>query len=181
MKKFFLSTVVIVSFIGYALRGHLTQLGDDDNHVIAPPNLNTSNPITQNTNTGEVVAPTNTDSSNTNTASPAVNANVATPPPTPTPVATGKYKNGTYTGSVADAFYGNVQVKVIISGGKISDVQFLQYPNDRGHSIELNQYATPILRTEAIQAQSANVDIVSGATDTSYAFQQSLQSALSQA
>lgn len=91
------------------------------------------------------------------------------------------YKNGTYIGSVADAYYGNVQVRAIIAGGKITDVQFLAYPNDRQTSLSINTQAIPDLKNEAIVAQSANVDIVSGATATSQAFVQSLQSALSQA
>ncbi len=91
------------------------------------------------------------------------------------------YKDGTYTGSVADAQWGNIQVQVTIKGGKITNVQFLQYPNERDRSILINQYADPQLSSEAIQAQSANVDIVSGATDTSEAFMQSLSDALSQA
>lgn len=94
---------------------------------------------------------------------------------------TGKYKNGTYTGSVADAFYGNVQVQVTISGGQITDVQFLQYPSDRQTSIMINSQAMPYLKQEAIAAQSAQVAGVSGATATSQAFIQSLSSALSQA
>ncbi|BCL79282.1 FMN-binding protein [Ktedonobacteria bacterium brp13] len=93
----------------------------------------------------------------------------------------GSYKDGSYTGSVADAFYGNIQVKAIIQNGKIKDVQFLQYPNDRDRSIMINSYADPQLTTEAIQAQNANVSIVTGATDTSDAFIQSLTNALSQA
>lgn len=102
--------------------------------------------------------------------------------PTPTkPISLGKYKDGEYTGSSADAFYGYIQVKVTVVQGKISKVDFLQYPNDRGHSIMINQYAMPILSQEAISAQSANVDVVSGATDTSVAFKQSLSSALNQA
>jgi uncharacterized protein with FMN-binding domain len=96
-------------------------------------------------------------------------------------VYTGSYKNGTYTGSVADAFYGNVQVQVTISGGRISDVQFLQYPNDRRTSQMINSQAMPILKQEAIQAQSAQVSGVSGATATSGAFIQSLGNALQQA
>lgn len=91
------------------------------------------------------------------------------------------YKNGTYIGSIADAYYGNVQVRLIIAGGKITDVQFLAYPNDRQTSLSINTQAIPDLKNEAIVAQSANVDIVSGATATSQAFVQSLQSALSQA
>jgi len=93
----------------------------------------------------------------------------------------GQYKNGTYTGSVADAFYGNVQVQVTVSGGKITDVTFLQHPNDRQTSVIINNQAMPMLTQEAIQAQSASVSGVSGASATSQAFIQSLGDALSQA
>lgn len=98
-----------------------------------------------------------------------------------TTVADGLYKNGQYDGGIADAYYGNVQVKAIIQGGKLADVQFLSYPSDRRYSVEVNTYALPILKSEAIQAQSAQVDTVSGATNTSNAFINSLSSALSQA
>jgi uncharacterized protein with FMN-binding domain len=91
------------------------------------------------------------------------------------------YKDGSYTGSIADAQWGVVQVKAVIKNGKITDVQFLQYPNDRSRSIYINSIADPQLTSEAIQAQSANVDIVTGATDSSEAFIQSLSDALSQA
>ena len=91
------------------------------------------------------------------------------------------YKDGEYTGDAADAFYGNIQVKATVSGGKLTDVQFLQYPNDRHDSVEINSQAMPQLKQEAIQAQSANVSGVTGATDTSQAFIQSLGSALKSA
>lgn len=91
------------------------------------------------------------------------------------------YKDGTYTGSVADAYYGNIQVQVSVSGGKLIGVQFLQHPNDNPTSSFINSQAMPILRSEALQAQSANVQGVSGASDSSTAFQQSLASALQQA
>ncbi len=81
-------------------------------------------------------------------------------------------------GDAVNAFYGNVQVQAIIQNGKIADIQFLQYPNDRSRSIEINTSVMPLLKQEVIQAQNARVDIVSGATDTSQAFIQSLQSAL---
>ena len=93
----------------------------------------------------------------------------------------GSYKDGTYTGGVTDAIWGTVQVQVVIQNGKIASVQFLQYPHDRSRSIEINNYADPQLCNEAVQAQSANVDIVTGATDTSDAFIQSLTDALAQA
>lgn len=92
-----------------------------------------------------------------------------------------KYKNGTYTGSVADAYYGNVQVAATISGGQITDVKFLQYPDTHDTSVMINQQAMPYLKQEAIQTQNANVQIVSGATFTSQAFVQSLTAALNQA
>ena len=91
------------------------------------------------------------------------------------------YKNGAYTGSSIYVYYGNVQVRATVSGGKLTDVQFLDHPQDRYTSIAINDYAMPILREEAIQAQSANVNVVSGASETSGGFQQSLAAALSQA
>jgi len=91
------------------------------------------------------------------------------------------YKDGTFTGNSEDAYYGNVQIKAVISGGKITDVQFLQHPQDAARSLAINTLAMPNLTQEAIQAQSASVNVVSGATDTSNAFMQSLASALTQA
>ena len=91
------------------------------------------------------------------------------------------YKDGTYTGSGADAYYGTVQVKATIQNGKLADVQILQSPSDRDESVQINEAALPVLKQEAIQAQSSQVDIVSGATQTSQAFNKSLQDALSQA
>jgi len=93
----------------------------------------------------------------------------------------GIYNDGTYIGNIADAYYGNVQVQVTISNGRMTDVQFLDYPQDRSTSVRINLRAMPILRQEAIAMQSANVNGVSGASDTSPAFVESLTSALNQA
>ncbi len=114
-------------------------------------------------------------------STPVNNTPTVNPTPIVVPKKTGQYVDGTYTGSVADAYYGNVQVEVTVSGGKISDVKFLDYPQDRNTSIRINSYAIPNLIAEAISAQSANVNRVSGASDTSAAFKQSLADALSQA
>lgn len=116
----------------------------------------------------------------TSTQVPA-NKPVSSSMPPPITTNSGLYRNGSYTGTVADAYYGNVQVRAIISGGKISNIQFLDYPQDRSNSIRINTYAMPILTREAITAQNANVDAVSGATATSGAFVESLASALAQA
>ena len=74
-----------------------------------------------------------------------------------------------------------MQVQATVQNGKIAQVQFLQYPTDRRTSQQINAIAVPDLQQEAIQAQSANVDIISGATLTSEGFQMSLQSALANA
>jgi uncharacterized protein with FMN-binding domain len=93
----------------------------------------------------------------------------------------GRYTDGTYTGAAENAYYGTHQVAAVVKNGALADVQFLQYANDRSTSRYINGQAMPQLKQEAITAQSANVDIVSGATFTSEAFQKSLGSALAQA
>jgi len=102
--------------------------------------------------------------------------------PTPTPTPTGPtYKDGQYTGQDFQNQFGDTQVKVTISGGKITDVQALQLPFDRQRSAEISQYAAPQLHDEVLQAQSAQIDSLSGATYTSDSYAQSVQSALDQA
>lgn len=108
-------------------------------------------------------------------------ASTTSPSSTSTALPGARFKEGTYTGGEADAQWGYVRVQVVIRGGKIADVKFLEYPNERNRSVMINSYADPVLVSEAIQAQSAQVDIVSGATDSSYAFMQSLADSLSQA
>lgn len=115
------------------------------------------------------------------TPSQTTSPTTATTASTPAPVSNSKYKDGTYVGDSVDAYYGNVQVKVVISGGKITDVVFLDYPQDRGTSRVINMQAMPILTQEVIQAQSADISGVSGASATSPAFIQSVTSALNQA
>jgi uncharacterized protein with FMN-binding domain len=102
------------------------------------------------------------------------------PPASPTP-STAPTVNGTFTGSDAPNFYGDVIVRVVISNGHITDVQAVKLPTDRAYSAYVSQVAGPLLRTEALQAQSANIDVISGATYTSQSYAQSLESALQQA
>jgi uncharacterized protein with FMN-binding domain len=135
--------------------------------------------IYSHSNVAPIVPESSNNSSSSNSAVPSTTG-TAGPSTTPGPSSV-SYKDGSYTGSVADAQWGYIQVKAIIKNGKITDVQFLQYPNDRNRSIDINSYADPQLTSEAIQSQSANVDVVSGATDSSEAFIQSLSDALAQA
>lgn len=158
MKKYIIGAIVLGILVIYSLGIRHQQ------PTISPPTslAANSNPSTTTSGSG---TPPSTTSSPSSTASQS----------------TGNYKDGTYTGSVADAYYGSVQVKAIISGGKITDVEFLQYPNTHTTSVYINKQAMPYLQQEAIKSQSANVNTISGATYTSQAFVQSLGDALSQA
>lgn len=92
-----------------------------------------------------------------------------------------KTYTGTVTGDAVQIPFGTVQVQVTMQNGQITDVQTLQAPNDNPHSSSISSYATPQLRSEALQAQSAQVNTISGATYTSEGYLQSLQSALAKA
>jgi uncharacterized protein with FMN-binding domain len=81
-------------------------------------------------------------------------------------------------GSRVDAYWGIVQVRAVIKGGKLASVDVLDYPSDRRTSQEINRYALPLLQREVVQAQGANVNIISGATLTAVAYLRSLRSAL---
>ena len=85
------------------------------------------------------------------------------------------------TGAAADTRYGPVQLKVTFTGTKISDIEVVEYPAESNRDQEINSYALPILNSEAITAQSAHINAVSGATYTSDGYVQSLQSAIDQA
>jgi uncharacterized protein with FMN-binding domain len=124
------------------------------------------------------------------TASADVSQATPTPSPSPSPSDSSAptpsssrptYKDGQYTGQDVFTQFGDVQVRVTISGGKITDVQPLQMPFDRPRSEEITQFVTPQLHDEVLQAQSAQIDILSGATYTSEAYSQSVQAALDQA
>ena len=86
----------------------------------------------------------------------------------------------TLTGSIIATRYGSVEVQLTITNGSITAVSALELPSG-GQSGEISSYVEPILSSEALTAQSANIDIVSGATYTSRAYAKSLQSALDQA
>ncbi len=156
MKKFVVAIIIIGAFIFYSfMYSHAT--------AIVP----------------------NSSASSGSTSSSASQASATAPAATSTTGSAGtsgtQYKDGTYTGSVANALWGYIQVQASIKNGKIANVTFLQYPSDHNFSVQINNYADPQLSSEAIQAQNANVNVVTGATDSSEAFIQSLTNALSQA
>ena len=87
----------------------------------------------------------------------------------------------TVTGSVAQTRWGPVQVRITVANGKITAVDVPQYPDGNRKDQQINARALPVLTQETLSAQSAGIDMVSGATVTSNGYLQSLQSALDQA
>lgn len=85
---------------------------------------------------------------------------------------------GTYPGSVVQTRFGSVQVQITVQAGKITDVTALQLTDAERKSVQISNRAAPILRDEVLQAQSADVQTISGATVTSDAYLNSLQAAL---
>lgn len=119
-------------------------------------------------------------------ASPAASAATTGAPPDPTATSSSAAPSsaagsGTYTGSAVTTRYGIVQVKITVSGKKITNVSFAQLTAFDGRSQQINSDAAPILLQETLIAQSANIDSVSGASYTSEGYVESLQSALDQA
>ena len=87
----------------------------------------------------------------------------------------------TYTGDAVSTRFGDVQVEITVTNGKITKSSVTQVPWSNGRDQEINSYAVPILNSETVDAQSANIDMVSGATYTSNGYIGSLQSAIDQA
>jgi uncharacterized protein with FMN-binding domain len=165
MKKYLIGGIIVVALIAYSIFASRNS----PSVAVAPATGPSGTPST----TGPTSAPTTTPPSGNPPGAPAVTT-------TATTTSTGQYKDGIYTGAVADAFYGNLQVTATIQGGAITNITFPQAPSG-GHSSDVSAVALPELAQEAIAAQSANVNVVSGATQDSNAFQQSLASALAQA
>lgn len=162
MRKVLLSLAVVAVFAAYSI--HTRTDGSDIK--VAPPKTTAANTDTPPATTNPAPNPGSSGSSGM-MQQPMMSS--------------GQYRDGTYTGSVEDAFYGLVQVQAVIQNGKIASVRFLQRPNDNPTTRAINDQAGPYLVQEAIQAQSARVDVITGATDTSMAFIQSLTAALSHA
>jgi uncharacterized protein with FMN-binding domain len=134
-------------------------------------------------------------------SSPPVRANASTPtstqpsapttassppasgPPGPASTTTSTSSSGqkTITGNVFSNRYGAVQVAVVVNGNRIVNVNALQMPHDRSRSADISSQAAPLLHDEVLQAQSAQIDTIGGATYTSESYAQSLQSALDKA
>ena len=105
----------------------------------------------------------------------------AAPSATPSSTSSASTAAKTYTGSSVDTRYGPVQVQVTVRSGRITTVTAINYPDNDPRDAQINSYAIPALGNEATSANSANIDMISGATYTSQGYISSLQSALDQA
>ena len=162
MQKLFLALAFVVGSMGYVVvqRG-LDEQGHRTPALVATQPSTEATPAGNTTPTAQAAAPT-----------------AVTTQPKPKK---GLYTDGTFTGASASQPYGIVQVAVVVSGGRITQVKLLQTPNQGGQTREINSYALPLLVQETISAQSGNIDAVSGASLTSPAFIESLASALTKA
>jgi uncharacterized protein with FMN-binding domain len=125
------------------------------------------------------------------TSAPPPGSSSTTPPTSPgsdngtgpatSPPTTSSNAVRTIDGDPFDNNYGTVQVRVTLQGNRITDVTPLQMPFDRRRSAEISQQAAPLLLQEVLQAQSARINILGGASYTSESYAQSLQSALDKA
>ena len=110
----------------------------------------------------------------TATTSPAASKTTAAAVPASTGV------SGTATGDAVFVRYGYVQLEVTAENGKITKVTEIQMPKNDGRSMMISQQAGPMLNSQVLEAQSANINGVSGATYTTVGYQKSMQSALDQ-
>ncbi|KQU06674.1 FMN-binding protein [Rhodococcus sp. Leaf7] len=126
----------------------------------------------------------------TSTGTTPMTAVVATAAPTgtaatetavPTAIESNTTAAQTFTGESVDTRWGPVQVRITVTDGSLSDATAIVYPTANGKDQQINARALPVLGSEAVAAQSASIDMVSGATVTSEGYIQSLQSALDQA
>jgi len=159
--------------------------------------INASNDSTSGTTAGTIalpdqgVVPAATVPPSVSSTLPVVAGQPATPsvvpqtpaqqPTTTAPVAAagGACQGKTIDGDTVDTRWGPVQVEAVISAsGQICDVDAIQSPDSHGRSVRINDQALPILHTEVMKAQSADINGVSGATVTSRGYQRSLQSIL---
>jgi uncharacterized protein with FMN-binding domain len=167
MRKYLQITIVLGAFFSLVFIKSL-HLSDEEENI----QVGTNNNIPKQVQYTPTAQETNPPISLSETSSSSIS---------PTPQPRGQYKDGTYLGNSEFAYYGNIQIKVVVKNGKINDIVFLDHPKDNRTSNFINSQAMPMLIAEAISAQNANIDIISGASYSSGAFQKSLESALNQA
>ena len=170
---------------------------EDDDHGARPvsnaqplrPNAVLAQPTTATPPT--VVAPPTTAPQPAVAAQPAAAPKSATPviiptikptlAPTVAPATGTRLRDGSYNSSVISTNWGPIEMKIVVSGGKITDVVALQYPSSRSRSLQISNYALPAYEDEVIRTQNENVNSISGATQTARGFRAAIASAIQKA
>jgi len=179
MKKFVLSAFVLLSFGFYVIWLNNSNSSIDLSVPVATDSFggtkNTFNLSSNSSNnSNQQTTPSNSNQNEIPLSTTFITTSI------PVTQKNGTYNDGEYIGDSIFAYSDYIQVKVIISRGILTDIQFVQYPKS-GRSGRISSFSLPTLKQEAIKAQSANINAVSGASYTSPAFIQSLSSALVQA
>lgn len=152
-KKFLITIVSIAASVAVLIDGYLMFFKHDQS---------------QETAQSQATAASDTESESSTTTSSSTSSSNST------------MKDGTYTGKSTRTEWGDVQVKITVASGKITQITVLKHPTG-GKSDEINSRSLPTYKQEALAAQSANINQVSGATETYKGFTGSLQSAINQA
>lgn len=152
-KKFLITIVSISASVSVLIDGYLMFFKHDQS---------------QETAQSQATAASDTESESSTTTSSSTSSSNST------------MKDGTYTGKSTSTEWGDVQVKITVASGKITQITVLKHPTG-GKSDEINSRSLPTYKQEALAAQSANINQVSGATETYKGFTGSLQSAINQA
>jgi uncharacterized protein with FMN-binding domain len=152
-KKFLITIVSISASVAVLIDGYLMFFKHDQS---------------QETAQSQATAASDTESESSTTTSSSTSSSNST------------MKDGTYTGKSTSTEWGDIQVKITVASGKITQITVLKHPTG-GKSDEINSRSLPTYKQEALAAQSANINQVSGATETYKGFTGSLQSAINQA
>jgi uncharacterized protein with FMN-binding domain len=190
MKRFLLIAAGTVGGLGAVLSVTPPQLGAADlglgldTGTLTTPDATVSTPAVVN-NSPAVSTPTKKPTKPQSTKPQSTQATSSAPTPVQTPVQTPATTpaapvinsiNGTFTGPVVDVSYGNVQVQITVTNGKITDAQALIAPT--GKNDKYTRKAMPILKQQTLAAQSTNIQGASGASYTTYGWRKSLQGAM---
>lgn len=179
MKKIFYAVMATLTGL-VLLFSYRTSLGGGETAVALPA----TTPAPASAQRATPSASPSASASASASASPSASASGSAPSvaaPTQAAPASSGLADGTYTGSAANTRFGPVQVQITVSGGVVTDVQVPVYPSENGRDQQINSRAVPILVKETLAAQSAEIDMVSGATYTSTGYRTSLQAALDEA
>ena len=101
--------------------------------------------------------------------------------PKPSKAPTGTLKDGTYDGDAIKFKYGTAQVEIVVSGGVITEVKALKLPTAGGYTKRVTTFFQTDIPARVVADQGWKISNISGATYTSRAYSQSLQSAINQA